>query len=269
VVLLDGIAWCTRAGKLGTLDTHAGAQKGERATLLATARVPRWFTLPVPAGLSASGIEEFVERSVREHGLGGTATVPFLIEGTFSDVRAHVLNGRCPMAGPGSPETEPVRRVLPTAMGRLVGFYTTLPPGKLTHAGEKTHVHLLVKENEPLACHIDQLEIAAGALLKLPLARSARASSLPSGRLRLSSGLLWSSSAKWRAFSTSSVVIRPPLLCSSESESRCASGSSCAMRTEIVWPGASSERRGAPPVRPHSLRCKRPSIPRSISTKAP
>ncbi len=171
VVLLDGIAWCTRAGKLGTLDTHAGAQKGERATLLATARVPRWFTLPVPAGLSASGIEEFVERSVREHGLGGTATVPFLIEGTFSDVRAHVLNGRCPMAGPGSPETEPVRRVLPTAMGRLVGFYTTLPPGKLTHAGEKTHVHLLVKENEPLACHIDQLEIAAGALLKLPLAR--------------------------------------------------------------------------------------------------
>ncbi len=171
VVLLDGVAWCTRAGKLGTLDTHAGAEKGVRATMLATARVPAWFTLPVPAGLAASGIQDFVERAAREHGLGGTSTLPFLIEGTFTDVHAHVLNGRCPMAGPGAPETEPVRRVLPSTMGRLVGFYTTLPPGKLTHAGEKTHVHLLVKEGEPLACHIDQLQISAGAVLKLPLAR--------------------------------------------------------------------------------------------------
>jgi acetolactate decarboxylase len=169
VVLLDGVAWCTRSGDLGALDTHAGAEKGVRATMLATARVSSWFALPVPAGLSAAGIEEFVARSAREHGLGRTQTFPFLIEGGFRDVRAHVLHGRCPFMGAGPPETEPVRRMLPVAHGRLVGFYTELPAGTLTHMGEKTHLHLLIKEGEPLVAHVDALQIDAGAVLKLPL----------------------------------------------------------------------------------------------------
>jgi len=168
VVLLDGVAWCTRAGKLGALETHAGAEKGVRATLFATTRVRAWFTLPVPPGLAASGLADFVATSAQQYGLGGTQTIPFLIEGSFSDVRAHVLNGRCPEAGPGSPETEPVRRRLPVAKGHLVGFYTTMPPGTLTHKGEKTHVHLLVKDGESIACHVDELQISAGSVLRLP-----------------------------------------------------------------------------------------------------
>jgi alpha-acetolactate decarboxylase len=169
VVLLDGVAWCTHSGALGTLDTHAGAEKGLHATMLATAHVSRWMSLPVPAGLAASGIEDFVERAAKEHGLAHTETFPFVIEGGFSDVRAHVLHGRCPWAGKGPPETEPVRRFLPVAHGRLVGFYTELAPGTLTHMGEKTHVHLLVKEGESIAAHVDELQISAGAVLKLPL----------------------------------------------------------------------------------------------------
>jgi len=168
VVLLDGVAWCTRAAKLGALETHAGAEKGVRATLLATARVRAWFALPVPPNLAASGLADFVARSAQQYGLGGTQTIPFLIEGSFTDVRAHVLNGRCPNAGSGSPETEPVRRMLPVAKGHLVGFYTTLPPGTLTHMGEKTHVHLLIKDGESIACHVDELQISAGARLLLP-----------------------------------------------------------------------------------------------------
>jgi acetolactate decarboxylase len=168
VVLLDGVAWCTRSGQLGTLETHAGAEQGVRATMLATARVSQWFALPVPAGIAASGLEEFVARAAREHGLGGTQTFPFVIEGGFHDVRAHVLHGRCPEMGAGPPETEPVRRMLPVAHGRLVGFYTELPAGTLTHTGEKTHVHLLVKEGESIVAHVDGLQIDAGAVLKLP-----------------------------------------------------------------------------------------------------
>jgi acetolactate decarboxylase len=170
VVLLEGVAWCTRSGALGTLETHAGAEQGVRATMLASARVSSWFTLPVPAGLSASGIEAFVAQAARDHGLGRTQTFPFLIEGGFRDMRAHVLHGRCPNMGSGPPETEPVRRLIPSAHGRLVGFYTELAPGTLTHMGEKTHVHLLVKEGESLVAHVDELQIDAGAVLKLPLA---------------------------------------------------------------------------------------------------
>jgi len=169
VVLLDGVAWCTRSGELGTLETHAGAEKGAKATLLATAHVSQWFTLAVPADLPFSGIEAFVASSAREHGLAHTETFPFLIEGSFHDVRAHVLHGSCPYMGKSPPGTEPVRRVLPIAKGRLVGFYTELAPGTLTHTGEKTHVHLLVKEGESIVAHVDELTIDAGAVLKLPL----------------------------------------------------------------------------------------------------
>jgi alpha-acetolactate decarboxylase len=169
VVLLDGVAWCTRSGELGTLETHAGAEKGAKATLLATARVSQWFALPVAAELPFSGIEAFVAQAAREHGLAHTETFPFLIEGSFHDVRAHVLHGSCPYMGKSPPGTEPVRRVLPLAKGRLVGFYTELAPGTLTHMGEKTHVHLLVKEGESIVAHVDELRIDAGAVLKLPL----------------------------------------------------------------------------------------------------
>jgi acetolactate decarboxylase len=168
VVLLDGVAWCTRSGELGTLDTRAGAQPGQKATLLATARVSSWMGIPIEKSVPSSAIEAFVAQAAHEHGLGNTPTFPFVIEGAFRDVRAHVLHGRCPEMGAGPPETEPVRRLLPLVHGRLVGFYTELEPGKLTHQGQKTHVHLLVKEGESLVAHVDELQVEAGALLKLP-----------------------------------------------------------------------------------------------------
>lgn len=168
VVLLDGVAWCTRSGDLGALDTRAGARPGQKAALLATARVSSWMGIPVPEGLAASAIEGFVAQAARDYGLGQTPTFPFVIEGGFRDVRAHVLHGRCPEMGAGPPETEPVRRLLPVAHGRLVGFYTELEPGKLTHKGQKTHVHILVKEGEPIVAHVDTLHVEAGAVLKLP-----------------------------------------------------------------------------------------------------
>jgi len=168
VVLIDGVAWCTRSGALGALDTRAGAQPGQKAALLATARVSSWTGIKITNELPASAIEGFVAQAARDHGLGKTPTFPFVIEGAFRDVRAHVLHGRCPEMGSGPPETEPVRRLLPLVHGRLVGFYTELEPGKLTHQGEKTHVHLLIKEGESLVAHVDSLQIEAGALLKLP-----------------------------------------------------------------------------------------------------
>ena len=168
LVALDGIVWTTRAKPLGVLETRAGATHDEQATMLASARVADWVRVPIPGGLAFEGLDEFVAQAARGQGLAGTTTFPFVIEGGLLEVRAHVLHGRCPMAGPGPAESEPVRRFLPEVHARLVGFYTTLPPGTLTHHGQRTHVHLLVKEGEPLAAHVDDLRIAPGAVLKLP-----------------------------------------------------------------------------------------------------
>lgn len=169
VVLLDGVAWCTRPGKLGALETRAGVDPGTRAAMLVTARVPRWTIINLPQGLALAELETCLEYTANTNGLGRVETFPFLIEGAFSDVRAHVLDGRCPEAGPGPAETEPVRRLLPLAHGRLVGFYSRLPAGTLTHAGQKTHVHLLLKEGGALVAHVDDLRVSPGAVLKLPL----------------------------------------------------------------------------------------------------
>jgi acetolactate decarboxylase len=169
VVLLDGTAWCTRSVSLGALETRAGAEQGVRAAMLVTARVSSWAALPVRDGLPSADLEGFIAQAAREHGLERTETFPFLLEGEFRDVRAHVLNGRCPLLGEGPPATEPVRRLFPVVHGWLVGFYTGLAPGMLTHAGEKTHVHLLVKDGESIACHVDELRVGAKTVLKLPL----------------------------------------------------------------------------------------------------
>ncbi len=168
IVLVDGVAWITRSAPLGVLETYAGAKRGESATMLATAEVARWIELPIPGGVAADALEGFVAERARENGLAHTPVYPFVIEGELDDLRVHVLHGRCPMAGPGPAESEPVRRLVPSAHGRLVGFHSELPPGTLTHHGETQHLHVLLRGSEPLAAHVDSVRVGAGAVLRLP-----------------------------------------------------------------------------------------------------
>lgn len=169
IVLIDGVAWITRSEELGALVTDAGARREDQATMLVTAEVPRWSEVSIPGGLAPDALEGFVESAARGHGLERTPVFPFVIEGELEDLRVHVLHGRCPMQGNGPIETEPVRRFLPRVHGRLVGFWSRLEPGTLTHAGERAHLHVLVREGEPLAAHVDRVRIGPGARLRLPI----------------------------------------------------------------------------------------------------
>ena len=100
----------------------------------------------------------------------GTETFPFVVRGELEELDAHVLNGRCPYAGPGSKETDPVTRARTRASGTLVGFYTELEPGLITHHGSRTHVHVLLEGDPAFVGHDDAVRIRRGARIGLPLA---------------------------------------------------------------------------------------------------
>ena len=88
----------------------------------------------------------------------------------LENLDAHVLEGRCPYA-PGEGGGEPLRRSFSAATGWLVGFYSNLGPGELTHPGEHVHVHVLIPGPEPFVGHVDSVGARKGAAIRLPVAR--------------------------------------------------------------------------------------------------
>jgi len=168
ITVLDGEVWVTRAGSDGRLETVRGDGTGVEATLLALARVERWRSVPLPPAPGQAGLGMAVLQAVERAGLAEAETVPFQIRGEFSGLEAHVVRGACPLAPSADPEADdaPVRIRRNRASGVLVGFLTRLPAGELTHHGQRAHVHVLLDDGP--SAHVDQVDVAATAVLMLP-----------------------------------------------------------------------------------------------------
>ena len=166
ILIADGRVHLGRSGP-GQTPVVEAPRLGEQAALLVSAQVPRWRALPLQAGLDRAGLERAVEDALSENALEGFPTVPFLVRGALDSLEAHVLRGRCPHA-PDDPEGQPPLRVEGQLLDALlVGFWTRLPAGALTHRGQRTHVHVL-RERAGVSAHLDALELGEGATLFLP-----------------------------------------------------------------------------------------------------
>lgn len=139
VTVIDGKVYSTRADV-------------DQAAFLVLARVDAWREAPF------SGSPE----DLRD--LEGT--VPFLIDGDLVGLEAHVLNGACPFASDPARRGEPLRFSRERVRGRLVGFFTTEPPGVLTHHGSRTHVHVVLEDGT--SGHVDRVTVAEGGVLRVP-----------------------------------------------------------------------------------------------------
>ena len=93
-------------------------------------------------------------------------TMPFVIDGEFVRLEAHVVRGGCPHA-PAGKKVEPWRETRTSTKGRLVGFRTDRPAGEMTHHGTRIHVHLLL-EDSPLVAHVDDVVVKSGSVIRLP-----------------------------------------------------------------------------------------------------
>jgi alpha-acetolactate decarboxylase len=169
IVILDGVVWTSRVRAGKQVETREGLVPGDRSTLLAACEVERWSEEPIGAAADLAALEESIASALERRGLGEVETVPFVIEGELGGLDAHVLDGACPYTGPLAEEDEPAREHRAESEGTLVGFFTHLPPGTLTHHGSRVHVHALLRGEVPFVGHVDAVALPAGARLRLPL----------------------------------------------------------------------------------------------------
>ena len=143
------------------------------ATLLVGFRVDRWTSVTLEEPLAAGALEAAIERAAREHGIDPDAPFPFRLEGAFSTLDMHVINGFCPHSG-GEAATgnQPWKSSFPLPIrARVVGVYARDSQGVLTHHGTAVHAHALVDGSEGLVTgHIDAMGLARGTVLLLPVA---------------------------------------------------------------------------------------------------
>ena len=128
--------------------------------------------------VSAAEFDDFIQRTLSQAGLDKLETVPFVVEGKFSSLDLHVLNGQCPFAevtveveGAGPP----IRTKLSDVRGVLVGFYAENGAGRITHHGTRTHIHAFVGlDDNPVVGHVDAVSLKANTIIRVPVRRSER-----------------------------------------------------------------------------------------------
>ena len=167
VTIVDGQVWVARVAGTGSQCRLLEASDAE-ATLLVAARVPRWTTHRVGADTPADGVDAFVRTTAAGAGLDVTRPFPFVVEGRFRSVDAHVVNGMCPMRAEPTSEHAPVRIRLDAVQGTLVGIHAEGQEGVLTHHGATTHIHVLVPGVRTRMGHVESVELLAGARILLP-----------------------------------------------------------------------------------------------------
>ena len=138
------------------------ATAADQAAFLVLARVPAWRTTQLDAELSLATLDP------RAFGATDARTIPFLIHGDFADLEMHVLRGRCPYAEDDAAGEPPLRMTRPRAQGTLVGFWTSEPPGVLTHHDSNVHVHVVLAGPDGVVAHVDSVRVLAGAKVSVP-----------------------------------------------------------------------------------------------------
>ena len=171
ILVFDGAVWVAEVDEKDRISVRK-ASSSDKAVFLAIARVPQWVAVRIDHDIPADQFDRFIEQAVKRHGLGMVETVPFTIEGSFAELKLHVLNGECPFAevkskvpGAGPPH----RETLGAVQGKMVGFYAEDGAGRITHHSTRTHVHVLAKKGKQnVLGHVDETMIKAGSILRLP-----------------------------------------------------------------------------------------------------
>jgi alpha-acetolactate decarboxylase len=174
ITILDSVAFVTRVTAEGA--PQAVAPADAKATLIVGQSIERWTRHTVTEAVPHERFDETI--GARAVGAGVETAVPFVfvIEGAFTEVRLHVINGACPIHARINkleiPEGErPFELDAENVSGTLVGIYAADAVGRLTHPATKTHTHLIYTDpatGERVTGHVERVGLSKGATLKLP-----------------------------------------------------------------------------------------------------
>ncbi len=175
ITIQNSVAIVTGVTPNGRLQPLAPADL--QATLLVGQSIGEWTSVTLTDAVSHERFDEIVATTAS--GLGVDDAVPFMfvIDGEFTDVRLHVINGACPVHARMKNLTldqdeRPYELEAEHLTGTLVGVYAEDAVGKLTHPATTTHVHLIFKDRESgqlVTGHLERVGLAAGAVVQLPV----------------------------------------------------------------------------------------------------
>lgn len=167
ITIIDSRPALARVAADGAVKVAESFEAG--APFLVWAEVPAWRTIPIPAEVRTSrDLEAFVPRAAAAAGLAPERPLPFLIQGSNDRIDFHILN----RIGDEPHDAEKHKQIqVPFALKRVeaivVGFYSQSHRGIFTTMDSAIHIHFQTPDNGASG-HIQDLEIAAGAMLSLP-----------------------------------------------------------------------------------------------------
>lgn len=173
--ILDGKLTITTVDAEGKLKPTDNATD-TKAAMLIGAYVNHWAATKLQKETSADDLDKTIQSVAESSGLDPKRAFPFVIEGEFTDVRLHVINGACPIrarmkvtAIPA--EIKPFESTLKAVSGTLVGVFAKDAVGNVTHPGTMVHVHLIYTDPQSgrqVTGHVESVGLAPGVTLKLP-----------------------------------------------------------------------------------------------------
>lgn len=174
ITIQDSAAIVTGVTPDGRLQPLAPADL--QATLLVGQSIGQWTNLTLTEAVAHDQFDEIIATRAARLGIGTTTPFMFVVDGEFTDVRLHVINGACPIHAriknvTLDPDERPYELEAERLTGTLVGVYAADAVGKLTHPATSTHVHLIYEDRETgqiVTGHLERVGLAAGAIVKLP-----------------------------------------------------------------------------------------------------
>jgi alpha-acetolactate decarboxylase len=174
--IYDGKITVTCVDAKGQLQPSDGSSLDRQATLLVGAYVPSWSEHKVPKDIKPGEFDQYLAEVASRSGIDMAAPFLFTVEGEFSDVGLHVINGACPLHARVKKieiprENRPFEVELKNVRGTIVGVFAKDAVGDITHPATSTHTHLLFKDagsGKTVTGHIEQVGLRAGAILQLP-----------------------------------------------------------------------------------------------------
>jgi len=173
LTLLDSDAVVTSVGADGA---PRPAVDGEQATMVVGRSVANWSSARNDRAVPAAGFEAFVKQRAAQAGVDTSAPFVFLVEGEFTGVRLHVINGACPLHArlhdmPLAADVRPFELADAVLRGTLVGVYAERAVGELTHPDTSVHSHLVYDDPSTgarVTAHLEQRGVSAGATFRFP-----------------------------------------------------------------------------------------------------
>jgi hypothetical protein len=168
--VLDDVVWLARPNADGTAEVRRGELDGadttQGAALFVVANVESWAETVVQNEVPWGQLDSFLESAITAHGVGLDAPAAVRVEGAVAMLKWHVVDGSKVLPGAGHAEhaRTAVSGVVERADARLVGFFSISHQGVFTHAGSRSHLHVLV-ESSRVSGHVDGVALEPGARL--------------------------------------------------------------------------------------------------------